>query len=638
MPRFELKSSQGGRRAACEVELDGLELTTWHEQFGHGKRRSRTLPNQELADDAFAAELRRLYRRGYSEVGASRVLGSSERDASALLIDLYFSGEDERFVEELVRFTGQKKLAELAEPWFRDQRPFARRALLAYVDDGCDRHGHKALVKRLFKLAEANRDDELMARFLVTFDRFCRRLMVAVDWEWNEELRESVPLYALRADPGLKERLEQDQKSLRFTRATRRYLMRRAFRYFRRIGYRDAEHYRRALLPALLRYRDEDLCTPARFLSAWGLLHALYGRSLVLKRVPFGVMLAPGRTLAELTPAPLFPRAWHAQLGPLLELVSGAAARPVRAWALALLRSSARAELDSLSLERIKLLLFADNDEARLLGMELLSAARDLEKLSVEDWLELLGARDLDVLAAVCGSAERHVSHRQLTLRQCVDLAISAAAPLAALGLLWAKGQRAEDDAALLELLRLTKAQVPAVRADGARHLAELLLSAPTVRAEYVRELVDSAHVEVRAEGLRCLAARFAEDAELWFALSESPYPDVMQFIAEHARRFHDVGSAQRLHGMFARVMLAFSGRAVDKRRVAQDIAARLAERPEEAARLLPLLGTTLRSIHPAERAVALGTLARAAVRHDALRAAIQSRFPELQLGVGVSE
>ena len=52
-----------------------------------------------------------------------------------------------------------KKLLTLAERWFWDPRPFARRMLLAYIDDGCDRPNHRPLVKRLFKAAEEDRRD-----------------------------------------------------------------------------------------------------------------------------------------------------------------------------------------------------------------------------------------------------------------------------------------------------------------------------------------------------------------------------------------------------------------------------------------------------------------------------------------------
>ena len=51
----------------------------------------------------------------------------------------------------------------------------ARARFFKYLALPLDRPGHHPLVKRLFKQAEANRDHELMAAFLVAFDRLIRR-------------------------------------------------------------------------------------------------------------------------------------------------------------------------------------------------------------------------------------------------------------------------------------------------------------------------------------------------------------------------------------------------------------------------------------------------------------------------------
>ena len=68
-----------------------------------------------------------------------------------------------------------KKLKTLADRWYGDARPFARRALLRYVNNGCDGPHHRPLVKGLFKLAEMSGDDEAMGHFMVAFDRLVQR-------------------------------------------------------------------------------------------------------------------------------------------------------------------------------------------------------------------------------------------------------------------------------------------------------------------------------------------------------------------------------------------------------------------------------------------------------------------------------
>jgi hypothetical protein len=51
-------------------------------------------------------------------------------------------------LDELLHCKGPKKLAALADTWLEDERPFARRMLFAYVDDGCDRPEHSAGIAR----------------------------------------------------------------------------------------------------------------------------------------------------------------------------------------------------------------------------------------------------------------------------------------------------------------------------------------------------------------------------------------------------------------------------------------------------------------------------------------------------------
>src|SRR5688572_28438616 len=97
------------------------------------------------------------------------------RAGSNLLLDEYFEAGDDRFVDEVLSVTARKKLKALGERWLRDGRPFARRTLIAYIADGCDRPHHRPLVKALFKLAEKARDDELIGHFMVAFDRLVQR-------------------------------------------------------------------------------------------------------------------------------------------------------------------------------------------------------------------------------------------------------------------------------------------------------------------------------------------------------------------------------------------------------------------------------------------------------------------------------
>ena len=90
--------------------------------------------------------------------------------ASSLLLDELYDAGDPRFLDEVLASTAARKLRALADRRYGDARPFAREALLRYLDDGCDWPHHRPLVKALFKLAEMAADDEAMGHFLVAFD------------------------------------------------------------------------------------------------------------------------------------------------------------------------------------------------------------------------------------------------------------------------------------------------------------------------------------------------------------------------------------------------------------------------------------------------------------------------------------
>jgi hypothetical protein len=94
---------------------------------------------------------------------------------STTLVDESFATQDEQFVERVRQAASPKYLAALADRWKKDPRPWAREQIFEYLRLPLDRPGHHPLVKRLFKQAEGNADHELMAAFLVAFDRLIRR-------------------------------------------------------------------------------------------------------------------------------------------------------------------------------------------------------------------------------------------------------------------------------------------------------------------------------------------------------------------------------------------------------------------------------------------------------------------------------
>src|SRR5262249_11316819 len=155
-------------------------------------------------------------------------------------------------------------------------------------------------------------------------------------------------------------------------------------------GRKDPIRYGTAIRNALVLYRDDSLDKPERFLDSWGLVHACYHGSPVLKRDPYGIRVVVGRSLGELEPAPLHPRAWRNAFEGGFHLVTAARSRTVRVFAINMLREQYQRELDRLGVARLRPLLASQHEEVQTFGSELLRTADGIASLSIADWLELL--------------------------------------------------------------------------------------------------------------------------------------------------------------------------------------------------------------------------------------------------------
>ncbi|MCC6556683.1 MAG: hypothetical protein IT372_27295 [Polyangiaceae bacterium] len=558
----------------------------------------------------------------------------SQATASSLLLDEYFEAGDDRFVDEVIASAAGKKLKSLAERWYRDARPFARAALLRYIDDGCDRPHHRALVKQLYKLAERKGDDEVVGRFMVAFDRLLRRKLVSSP-RYDRGARANVEHRHLEIETRAPRRYwRSDEDAPLFSLATRSYLKRRAFRYFRQIGKADPARYGRAIRAALARYEDAHLERPEQLLDAWGLVHALYWGSPVLERDPRGVRLAPGAALADLEPAPIYPAAWQGAFEDVFALAWGARCRTVRLFAIGLLRRDYAGDLAGLTLARVRPLLSSPHEEVQTLGAEILRGVPGLERLPIAEWIELLRLDNIAALVFLCEVIQRHVTPARLSLADCVELACAKAAPVAELGLGWVKQKPIKTGADLDAIVLLARAGAPVVRQEATAWVIEALKASAAARPEHVRDLFDSRHADVRERALALFAAdpRFRDDTGLWAALAETPYDDARGFLLRHLEERKAALSHEALRHLWASSLLSIHRGARQKRAALKQIADRVVERPAEADPLLALLGVALRSVRPPERRAALAAVAQAALRAPALRRDIERRLPELKL------
>ena len=301
------------------------------------------------------------------------------QDDSAIPLGLLDAG-DPRFVAALRAVRDASALARFAADWHADTRPAARQLLLVYLAEAPNAPGHEGLVKRLFKLAEGAGDDEVMARFLVLADRWIardrdpnfnqrRRSFATVEaaqaqqaaWTaqgWQVTILpprafRRVRLRAIRPTTTFAQRgttlprpdwkegaalaaLTPDQLAHRrwFSVATRRYLQRRAWRYFRTLGRTEPTRYVAAAVGALGLYVDAELADGIALLEHFGLIHLLFGTSPTLRLKSSGWDLVPGQTLAGLAPSPAFEAAWRDRPEAILRVLSEARAAVIARWAV----------------------------------------------------------------------------------------------------------------------------------------------------------------------------------------------------------------------------------------------------------------------------------------------------------------
>lgn len=569
--------------------------------------------------------------------------GAADKPASLVLIDELFEAGDDRFLAEVLACTADGKLKSLAPKWYADRRPWARTMLLAYVEDGCDRPRHRVLVKALLNLAEEREDDELMAALLHAFDRMVRhesQTRTGYDWrsgqrttyrilkQVNPPRSRGAAAYKLWSHKG-----DRRFAAPYFTLATRRYLRRRAYRFFRLLGHRDPDRFFKGAMMALARYRDADLERPEHILDCYGLVSLLHHHSDILERSSHRVRVVHGRTLAELEPAPVHPDAWRGRVEPMLRLLLRADCLFVRRFLVRWLEREEPAGLRGIDARKLRPLLSSGYPDVRAFAARLLEGASGLGALPVVDWLELLELDDPEVIAVVCRLVEEHVDPSRLLLEQCVTLACARPVAVAELGFGWVKQKRITNAEDLLTAMRLAGAEVKSVRAEAARWLLELVTGALGT-ADHLRELIDARHADVREAALAVMQreARFRDVPALWLALSESPYGDVLEVLVRHLSEREKALPKGRVEHVWATTLLSVHRGSRAKRAALRQIADRVARQPDRAGALLPILRVALRSVREAERHAALASVCRAAFASPSLRGAIGEHIPELVL------
>jgi hypothetical protein len=567
---------------------------------------------------------------------------------------LFQAGSPE-FVDAIRVVIDPTKLAPFAETWYTDTRIEARRLLTAYLDRPLNAIRHEPLVKRLFKFADNAGDDVVMARFMVAFDRTVRRRRsVKRRWDYRERDWDETPQITTPADTALprddrfilspwfqQNRDRYTSGRFLFSVPTRNYLRRRAWRYFRKLGRKFPDRYVPAVCVALKLYTDADAPDGLALLDNWGLVHVLFHHSPTLVARPAGWRVSPTGSLAKLQPDPMFRKLWLRSPDPIFDLMQTAKCRPVRLWAVQMLRRHFPEVLNRVPVETLLDWLESGFAELNDLAAELLEKATGLERIPVERWLMLVETAPEGVLDRVCELIARLVRPEQVPFEAAVRMAMTRPVPLAKLGQQWLAGKRPANDAEVRAVFGLREAEAEPLRAGLVRWACKVLGEQPGFRPAWVLEFLDSRHEEVREVGWEWLQSepRARDDVTVWQRLLESPYDNVrirlVGLLEDRAKeRGADDGafSPGLVRFLWASVLLNVSRGGRAKPFVVRQIMDRLGQKPEEAGDLLPIVAAALRSTRGPEFRAGLAGVAGFVSRYPQHRSVIEQTFPELKL------
>lgn len=577
----------------------------------------------------------------------------------------HLEAADSRFVEVLRALPDADELAKFAALWYADPRAEARRFLHHYLSQPLNAFRHEPLVKRLFKLAEAARDDVTMAYFLVMLDRSVRhttktkkRYKYENKRGWGREvtvIEEQVirgifgemPKHdwivqqitnPQMANSYWVQRQIDPAKHRLFSGRTRNYLRRRAWRYFRKMGRLQPEKYVKAITVALNLYTDDDTADGMALLANWGLVHALFHYSPALEAKSTGWLIAPGKTLAALTPEPYFNKLWQRQPDAALALITSAKCRTVRQWAIRWLMKESPQTLEAIPLDTLLGWLSSPDADLAEFAAQQLRTKTGLDAIPVDRWISIVESASADSLDVVCDLVAKHVSGDKLSLFEALRLAKMRAAPVAKLGLGWLGGKVPATAAQVEAALSVREAEAAPIRPNVCRWAIGALSAVANFRPEWVMEFLDSRHDDVREVGLEWIASddRVKESPTVWQRMLESPYDNIRLPMVDRLKDLTEAGkdadvfdpAAVRL--LWATVLLNIRRGGRQKHAVVKMIADRLTRLPEESEHLLPILAVAVRSSRGTEFRTGLTTVVQLLDTNAELNEPITQAFPEL--------
>jgi hypothetical protein len=597
---------------------------------------------------------------------------------SITLAEELFARGDVAFLGEFRSNSDAGRSGTFAAKWYADTRPFARNSLLEYLTLPLSCYRHEAFVKRLFKLAEAANDDDVMGAFLVAFDRSIRRRRVQKrryvsgqftdqqeaqrtlnQWATDGYFATSISTYNNRiytsavkeSDdvvipsgttlPRPRKHLDRDFKGhdwhprpakgqVLFTPQTRRYLRRRTWRYFRKLKTTQLVRYLTAVSRLLVLYTDDDVDSDLHLLDHWGLTHILFHHSPALISSPKGWRFAEGKTIADLEPAPFFEAAWAFHPDTLFDVLLGAKSRAVRQWAIKLLKRLHPDWIEQQSTEMFLKLADHNDPDLSAFGFDLLDNAPDLNSIPVESWLARLDGDDLEKLTRYSTLLMRRLDPARVSRDDAIRLASHRSRPVAQLGftLLKVRTFQADDAPALASL---TRAECEGFRPEIMSWLQVKFATLGDAREEWLIDWLDSPYSDVRNAGWNWFAATPLIDSPgMWAKLFESPYPDIRERLIENLKDRKYAADDVSVRRLWATVLCDVSRGGRRKPDVIRQVVQRIESKPQEATLYVPLLAICVRSSRLPEFRAGLAGLIGLGERNPELKSAIRQQFPEL--------
>lgn len=574
------------------------------------------------------------------------------------MLEECFAAADDRFLDEWVQFNSPEFLARFLDRWLADPRPWARQQMIQYLHGDMNLPGHEVVIKRMCKHFCTASDDELLAHFMVTFDRFVRRIRVNHS-RWNRETREVIREEKLFAKPNKTianetgrttehnfgpfkrtvpppDRLNKESNGL-FSHRTRNHLRRKVWRYFRWLSYRDAEAYLSAMTTAIVQYRDDDFAEGENIIDNWSLMHVCYFHSDLLKFSAAHTNLRPGYSLADLSAAPYQPELWQRpdSAQHLLQIVTTARSALARVWAIELLQRDhpdATQRMEILSL--LRLLAHADR-RVQQFASDVFEQHQGLANLPVSTWLQLPDQCDHALLPVICAAMKTHVSAARLDTPQVIQLTSARPVPVAEFGFELLKTRHSERPLTNAELTSLSRVRCEAMAGE----ITAWVLSIFDSELYQTNDVID--FFDALSESMRDASMTWLEragshghnDPALWARLIETPFDGVRLRVVEclHRRSSLPETETDALAPIWCAVILGVHRGGRTKLKAISQMQAAILKQPARSSELLPVLAVAIRSLRLPERRSALAAVASLVMQRPGLQSEIQSLIPELQ-------